>query len=393
MRIKEVAELTGLTDRAIRLYIANGLVAPENHKNYTGRNSYNFTDNDVVILKQIALLRKADFSIEQIRILRQENDAARNMLVSFVSKKHAQMDRDKKLLTALDEVVAKHSFSITYLCEKLESSLHSKPIPEVDLRRNKGEELERLVFLLLSGILGMWAASIFVWIAILEFREFPFSKFYHNIENYMGVIVHLLPLSLALIVFMTHIKPRFFNSTKKAISIFLVVVTVLLLISPFDVFFCIHSPIYSETNNPSNYLQIRSGFFPAAIPRSAVSLESQSYPPTDFPETTKYYYKHEHDFDPYYDIYAEWVLTEDEYRAEISRILALYQDSLNAECQWGDWSCLSFTEYALEDAATLDSYDYVLFAYNNKTFAVRYIVAYSVDWGDSIDPYFLSLEW
>ena len=69
MKIKEVMEQTGLTDRAIRLYISNGLVTPENQKNYTGRNNYNFTDDDVTMLKRIALLRKADFSIQEIKSL------------------------------------------------------------------------------------------------------------------------------------------------------------------------------------------------------------------------------------------------------------------------------------------------------------------------------------
>ena len=59
MKIKEVIAQTGLTDRAIRLYIENGLVTPENQKSYTGRNNYNFTQADIDCLEQIAMLRKA----------------------------------------------------------------------------------------------------------------------------------------------------------------------------------------------------------------------------------------------------------------------------------------------------------------------------------------------
>ena len=403
MKIKEVMEQTGLTDRAIRLYISNGLVTPENQKNYTGRNNYNFTEDDVTMLKRIALLRKADFSIEQIKLLMQENTEARNMLISFVAEKHKLLERDQKILNALDEVVSEGLLSISKLCEKLENSLYSKPVPEVDLGKSKKERYEQFMFLLLSGLLGFGAILIFIYFAIMDFKEFPFPKFYTKIENYIGVITSLIPIVLMLVVFLSHIKSRFLEKKQKAISTTLIVVTVLLLLSPLDLFFRIASPIYSETDDPSNYLQfgdcakrmhvLRNGFFPAAIPRSAISWESQWYPPNKFPETTKYYYKHEHDFDPYFDIYAEWKLTEAEYRAEISRIRTLYQDDPKAEFQWGDWICLSFTEYPLEDAATLDHYDYTIFAYNDKTFAVRYIVSYSVDWGDSIDPYFLSLEW
>ena len=69
MKVKDVLERTGLTDRAVRLYIANGLVAPECSRSYTGRNNYEFSEADVEVLKRIALLRKADFSIEQIKAL------------------------------------------------------------------------------------------------------------------------------------------------------------------------------------------------------------------------------------------------------------------------------------------------------------------------------------
>lgn len=36
MKIKEVCEKTGLTDRAIRYYIENGLVFPDKNENYAG---------------------------------------------------------------------------------------------------------------------------------------------------------------------------------------------------------------------------------------------------------------------------------------------------------------------------------------------------------------------
>lgn len=69
MKIKEVIKETGLTDRAIRLYIENELVKPEYDENYNGRKSIDFSENDIQQLKNIALLRKADFSIPEIKSL------------------------------------------------------------------------------------------------------------------------------------------------------------------------------------------------------------------------------------------------------------------------------------------------------------------------------------
>ena len=39
MKIKDVITETGLTDRAIRLYIENSLVSPSCSENYAGRNA------------------------------------------------------------------------------------------------------------------------------------------------------------------------------------------------------------------------------------------------------------------------------------------------------------------------------------------------------------------
>ena len=45
MKIKTVCERTGLSDRAIRLYIENGLLAPDKTENYTGRRSFDFSED------------------------------------------------------------------------------------------------------------------------------------------------------------------------------------------------------------------------------------------------------------------------------------------------------------------------------------------------------------
>ena len=57
MKIKQVCELTGLTDRAIRYYIEEGLVSPAYTENYMGRRAYDFTDEDVAALNHVATLR------------------------------------------------------------------------------------------------------------------------------------------------------------------------------------------------------------------------------------------------------------------------------------------------------------------------------------------------
>ena len=87
MKIKEVISQTGLTDRAIRLYIENGLVTPENEKSYNGRNNYNFTQADIERFEQIAILRKADFSLEQIKTIKSGGESAKEVLIAYLNDK------------------------------------------------------------------------------------------------------------------------------------------------------------------------------------------------------------------------------------------------------------------------------------------------------------------
>ncbi len=80
VRMKEVCERTGLTDRAVRLYIDNGLLSPVEESSYTGRKSIHFSEADVEILDAIATLRKADFSIDDIRDMQLHQDRTHTIL-------------------------------------------------------------------------------------------------------------------------------------------------------------------------------------------------------------------------------------------------------------------------------------------------------------------------
>ena len=51
MKMKTVCEQTGLTDRAVRYYIEEGLIDPEYIENYLGRRAYAFSDQDIAALK------------------------------------------------------------------------------------------------------------------------------------------------------------------------------------------------------------------------------------------------------------------------------------------------------------------------------------------------------
>lgn len=65
MKIKVVCQRTGLTARAVRLYCQKGLL--HLHVNWqNGRNYLDFSETDILRLQQVATLRRAQFSLDEI---------------------------------------------------------------------------------------------------------------------------------------------------------------------------------------------------------------------------------------------------------------------------------------------------------------------------------------
>ena len=93
-----------------------------------------------------------------------------------------------------------------------------------------------------------------------------------------------------------------------------------------------------------------------------------------------------------FDIFAQWVLPENDFYEEIQRIQNNLAEEEVFERQWGDWVCLSLTEEDFEEVTRY--YCHYFFAYNSKTHMVRYVYSYCQDGGgDMASPYFLSLDW
>ena len=66
MKIKELSEITGLTKRTIRFYEDAGLIHPEK-SNRNGRDFREYSQQDAELLREVIVLRKARFTIDEIR--------------------------------------------------------------------------------------------------------------------------------------------------------------------------------------------------------------------------------------------------------------------------------------------------------------------------------------
>lgn len=404
MKIKQVIAETGLTDRAIRLYIENDLVKPECDENYNGRKSIDFSETDVANLKNIALLRKADFSIQEIKDLQSGGETAQQTIKDYIKRTSEKIQFNTEIIEKIGTLADEENITVEIICEKLSTNLADEKVPAEDMKAPAKERVIRTIFITIS-IVGIVLSLGFILFVVAYYQSrflYPtvyddvFDSVFHVIFYLFFEIQFILCLAILLVV-----KKRK-NIKKKKDNRYLIasILTMLLVTSCFGfpakmTISMFAPPIYSETTNPNNYLRFDADFyghygdfwrddiceiFPIVIPNSAII---ENYEGVTFPETTKYYYKYEACVEEKYDLFAEWLLPENEFVAEKERVLA--KENIIAITQKGDWQCVYFTDNKVEDRFV------TFFAYNDTTQTVRYISMSDIE--GLLIPYYTTQEW
>lgn len=418
MKIKEVIATTGLTDRAIRLYIEKDLVKPEYDENYNGRKSIDFSEKDVEQLKNIALLRKADFSIQEIKALQDGGETAQKTVKEYINRTNRQIQFSSEIIERISTLANDGNITIEIICEKLSSNFENVKIPAEDMELSPKEQKEKTTFTIIS-VLGMVLSGVVIilfFIFSLLYRFPAFVEYNINVEEpLIETVLSLLftaftkyffivQFALCLIIFVIYRRNKNIGKKKdkkKVVTVILVVVWVIsLLLSPFAAimqFFCIES----RTENPDNYLKIdyNGGIYSAEelyiFPR-AIPMDAESEFPhigKKYTDTTKYYYRYADDIFGYtQDIYAEWQLFSNNYDNEKERVLSL--DGIVKKEKTGDWNLVYFCEEIDKhtDSDFCENYKFLFFAYNDKTQTVRYVFAVGEE-QDIGTPYFTDVEW
>lgn len=128
MRISEVCAKVHLTERAVRLYIREGLVQPGQRNGITV-----FDAEGVVRLEQIAAMRRADFSIDQIRSML----TAPSEIDTVISEKKKQLtqriNESQTLLSVLENIGS---------VEQLVEAIQSAEVPAAGPIRTSFDEMQ-----------------------------------------------------------------------------------------------------------------------------------------------------------------------------------------------------------------------------------------------------------
>ncbi len=132
MKIKEVSQRTGLTKKTIRFYEAEGLLSPEKTWR-NGREYRTYSEQDILRLEKIAELRRARFSVEEIRHIHAVPEEIPEVFQTY----RQRLQRDQQDLTAILAVVNKISCeSLTdedTLIAQMKPVTTGLPLPAVDL--------------------------------------------------------------------------------------------------------------------------------------------------------------------------------------------------------------------------------------------------------------------
>lgn len=397
MKMKEVIEKTGLTDRAVRLYIDEGLALPNIAESYSGRKSIDFSENDVERLKNVALLRKAGFSIADIKSIVNDNSTAKNIVEKFIEQTENNIAHETEIVEKLKGISFDEEVTIETICNFLSAAVEEKEVPKEDLKSLFWKKAENNPYKI-AGIVGLFFTGV---VYILTFLLWLSGHKHIALAEdwYICVLVCfsgwlIVDALCALLILINRDKYEKRNKkSRKIVSVILAVLSWGIGVVAFyiSLLSSILSPFYSLTTDIRDYLvldgwvensygeEIRA-FFPVEVPKCALESSNEMY--ASIPFTTRYYYKQTYDFDQFADIVAEWNLDAQEYEKAKEKAVK----NMKYTEEKGDWILV----YYREDS---DYYpDKYIFAYNDKQMKVRYIaeiVFATCLW----EPYYLSLEW
>ena len=416
MKIKDVCELTKLSDRTIRYYIEQGLITPSYTENYLGRKAYSFFQKDINELNNIATLRKFDFTIDEIRNIITSPENSKNIIENVKLRTRKAAEENEEKLSVLVQLDNEKAYTISELAKQLTIYSEKIPVQNEDTRKSFRETL--------FGILKTILVFIIVWLPVLllfslsiiaSFSAYAYPCFNTNPLYYICLFACLLPSISVLIIS----KLKFtFKKPVKLIALALCVLSI-----PFSILLPLGLVTQSETTDFSNYRDFdvhcianQDIFFQELFPVWPNTFESVEDGEGNLKTVyldAHYYYRYYAEFDYTYDVYAEWPLEKDEFDEEVARVKELFEkysktdDYLLDEnrsihtiegyttIKKGNYTCLFYgSSYANDEpfSKATDNYEYDIFAYDEKNLKVRYISCASLENGAD-QPYYLQLDW
>lgn len=394
MKIKAVCEQTGLTDRAIRFYIEEELLSPNYTENYIGRRAYDFSEEDVHILREITVLRAYGYSVAEIAQMQHEPEMIAGITQALIARTEKELEDKKAALHALRQLKTAEIHDVTELAADLSAqSVNIYEIPEDKLRgwyRDFREDAPRILAILCACIPALVALIVIP----IDFSHYRFPQVSLHA---VGMLLLLLLPSLFLLLLVKRKKWR-------VVRILLAILC--LLCTPVIFYGTLFGGVVdvSATDRVSRYRVFDRGCDAADDP-AFQALFPKDVPLKDMPGSRYHYSYAPTIFGEADNIYAEWRIEDGEaFEREVRRAEELFGEEdfvkgrKTLRVQRGSYRCLLLYDdtdryEGAEPFTEPDSiyYWYCLFAWDEGTNTVRYYFGRS--WKGDDPPYYLSLDW
>lgn len=408
MKIGAVCEQTGLSDRTVRFYTEEGLLSPSYTKNYLGRKTFDFSEEDVAMLKSIAVLRKYGFSIPEIKAILEDPAKSVEIIASLRQKKQETIRSEQELL----DVLLMLEFDRPYTVPELAEALNTPKLEETDLPEEPDDgcflTMCKSLFWLMCGPAALFTIFLTPF-TIWDWTDtFLYVKFHPWFDEWLlRELGGIVPVFFAAAMFFLEMKCMRMPAVLRNI-----LVIILCLEYTFIGNWCFLGSVfnselgfYSETEDPADYMILGTMerdemggkldlLFPDQIPEYA--LGSNGQPCLD---STRYYNFVDIQWDRRFELYAQWRLIPDDMDAEKIRI----QDQLSGYSmtagQLDGWTIWSFSHSdPIKRLQTSENYEepwwgysYLFVAFHEESGTVRYIASYSEAEQDT--PVFSNLDW
>ena len=132
MKLKELCQQTGLSRKTVRLYEEKELFTPK--KEYrNGREYRDYSQEDVQTLLVVASLRKAWFTMEEIRRMQQDPAAIAEILPQYQEWLRLQKQQLEGLLRAVEKLDPEEITDVAALSAEFAQETEKLPLPAMDI--------------------------------------------------------------------------------------------------------------------------------------------------------------------------------------------------------------------------------------------------------------------
>ena len=133
MKLKEVCLETGLSRKTIRLYEEKGLLVPQMERR-NGRDYREYTPEDIRKLNTIAMLRRAWFTMDEIKQMMDDPEKIRDIFPQYIEWLENQKQELEALLFVAKTVNTQYIGNIEQLSGAMSAAASKMPLPQHDVK-------------------------------------------------------------------------------------------------------------------------------------------------------------------------------------------------------------------------------------------------------------------